>query len=102
MTAPTTCAMPKITLDQRAPSRHDRAPATAIRSSAVVTLASCRIRIVGGLREPPGECGWRLAMIGYGPHDERSGVVAINSIHVTVSTICRISFACTQGRIETE
>ncbi len=25
-----------------------------------------------------------------------------NSIHVTVSTICRISFACTQGRIETE
>jgi hypothetical protein len=25
-----------------------------------------------------------------------------NSVHVTVSTICRISFVCTQARIETE
>jgi hypothetical protein len=25
MTAPTTCAVPKIALDQRAPSRHDNA-----------------------------------------------------------------------------
>jgi tetratricopeptide (TPR) repeat protein len=31
--------------------------ATAIAGSAVVTLASCRIRIVRGYREPPRNCG---------------------------------------------
>jgi|SRR5580700_3880634 hypothetical protein len=32
-------------------------PATAIAGSAVVTLASCRIQIVRGDREPPRDCG---------------------------------------------
>src|ERR1700730_1769700 len=31
--------------------------ATAIAGSAVVTLVSCRIRIVRGHREPPRDCG---------------------------------------------
>ena len=36
--------------------------ATAVAGSAVVTLASCRIRIVRGHREPPETAGrWRLA-----------------------------------------
>jgi len=32
-------------------------PATAITGSAIVTLASCRIQIVRGDREPPRDCG---------------------------------------------
>jgi predicted DCC family thiol-disulfide oxidoreductase YuxK len=36
---------------------YDWLRATAIAGSAVVTLASCRIRIVRGHREPPRDCG---------------------------------------------
>ena len=36
---------------------YDWSPATAIAGSAVVTLASCRIQIVRGNREPPRDCG---------------------------------------------
>ena len=31
-----------------------------------------------------------------------AALLLFNSVHVTVSTICRISFVCTQARIETE
>jgi hypothetical protein len=42
---------------------------TAVAGSAVVTLASCRIRIVRGHREPPRNCGrWRLAPADEVPH----------------------------------
>ena len=49
--------------------------ATAIAGSAVVTLASCQIRIVRGHREPPRNCGTMAP--GAGRHDEGSGVTAI-------------------------
>src|SRR5437870_4034325 len=49
--------------------------ATAIAGSAVVTLASCRIRIVRGHREPPRNCGTMAP--GAGRHDEGSSVTAI-------------------------
>jgi len=51
--------------------------ATAIAGSAVVTLASCRIRIVRGHRELPETAGrWRLTLVGCGRHDEGSSVAA--------------------------
>jgi hypothetical protein len=31
-----------------------------------------------------------------------AALLLFNSVHVTVSTICRISFVCAQARIETE
>ena len=50
---------------------------TAITGSAVVTLASCRIRIVRGHREPPRNCGTMAP--GAGRRDERSSVT-FNSV----------------------
>jgi hypothetical protein len=59
--------------------------ATAIAGSAVVTLASCRIRIVRGHREPRPETAgrWRLALVGCGRNDEGSSVAAfqLSSCH---------------------
>src|SRR6266480_4376563 len=42
--------------------------ATAIAGSAVVTLVSCRIRIVRGHREPPRDCGAMAAIRAKGFH----------------------------------
>ena len=52
--------------------------ATAIVGSAVVTLASCRIRIVRGHREPPRDCGTMAPGAGCaaGSMTKRSGVAA--------------------------
>jgi len=50
---------------------------TAITGSAVVTLASCRIRIVRGHREPPRNCGTMAP--GAGRRDEGSSVT-FNSV----------------------
>ena len=44
--------------------------ATAIASSAVVTLASCRIQIVRGDREPPQDCRKMVPGAGCGQHDK--------------------------------
>src|SRR4029077_15623344 len=49
--------------------------ATAIVGSAVVTLASCRIRIIRGHRVPPRKCGAMAP--GAGRHDEGSSVTVI-------------------------
>jgi hypothetical protein len=45
---------------------------------------------------------WRLALVGCGQRDTRMALAPINSVQVTVSTICGISFVCSQARIETE
>ena len=37
-----------------------------------------------------------------GKHDREAALLLFNLVHVTVSTICRISFVCAQARIETE
>jgi hypothetical protein len=78
--------------------------ATAIAGSAVVTLASRRIRIVRGHREPPRETAgrWRLALVGWAGMMKEAALLLFNSVPVTVSTIRRISFVCAQARIEAE
>ena len=76
--------------------------ATAIAGSAVVTLASSRIRIVRGHRAPGrrDDGAWRwLAAAGM---TKEAALLLFNSVPVTVSTICRISFVCAQARIEAE
>jgi hypothetical protein len=52
--------------------------ATAITGSAVVTLASCRIRIVRVHREPPRNCGTMAP--GVGRHDEASRLLQFDSV----------------------
>ena len=44
---------------------------------------------------------WRLALVGAGSMRE-AALLLFNLVHVTVCTICRISFVCAQARIETE
>ena len=44
---------------------YDWSHATAIAGSAVVTLASCRIQIVRGDREPPRDCGTMAPVAGW-------------------------------------
>ena len=50
-----------------------------------------------GLRD---DGAWRwLAAAGM---TKEAALLLFNSVHVTVSTICRISFVCAQARIEAE
>jgi hypothetical protein len=78
--------------------------ATAIAGLAVVTLASCQIRILRGHREPPRNCGTMAAWRWLAAADmtKEAALLLFNSVPVTVSTICRISFVCAQARIEAE
>ena len=78
--------------------------ATAIAGSAVVTLASCRIRIARGHHEPPRDCGTMAPGAGAAAAGmtKEAALLLFNSVLITVSTICRISFLCAQARIETE
>jgi hypothetical protein len=46
--------------------------------------------------------GWRLALVGCGDMTKEAALLLFNSVPVTVSTICRISFVCAQARIEAE
>jgi hypothetical protein len=54
--------------------------------------------------EPPRDCGTMApgGWLSAGSMTREAALLLFNSVHVTVSTICRISFACAQARIETE
>ena len=54
--------------------------------------------------EPPRDCGTMGPGAGWlrAARREKRRCCFFNSVHVTVSTICRISFVCAQARIETE
>ena len=52
--------------------------ATAIAGSAVVTLASCRIWIVRGHREPLRNCG--MMAPGAGRHEKEAALLQFNSV----------------------
>jgi hypothetical protein len=52
--------------------------ATLIAGSAVVTLASCRIRILRGHREPPRNCGTMAP--GAGPLTKEAALLQFNSV----------------------
>jgi hypothetical protein len=43
---------------------------------------------------------WRW--LAAGSMTREAALLLFNSVHLTVSTVCRISFVCTQARIETE
>jgi hypothetical protein len=42
---------------------------------------------------------WRLTLVGM---TKEAALLQFNSVLITVSTICRISFVCAQARIEAE
>ena len=96
-----------------------RLPSRARLAGNDTSHANCRTKNISSARQfqrrasPIGDGRTRISITrrgprrlecsyGYGQHDKRSALLLFNSVRANVSTIYRISFACTQGRIETE
>jgi hypothetical protein len=77
------------------PSSHQPKPPQSTRQEAESSSQEERRPGEGGARRLEGSYGC-------GQHDKRTALLLFNSVRANVSTIHRISFACTQGRIETE
>ena len=76
--------------------------------SAEEVLEFCKARDMGDA--PMNNLDWRKSVTSARTRARRvliwrgreAALLLFNLVHVTVSTICRISFVCAQARIETE